>query len=311
MAKLTFGFQLASEGVQWREFLETWKKGEEFGYESGWSADHYVSTTSTLVTDPQTDFLDGWQTLGAIAQATKKIRLGPLVSGNTFRHPAILAKMGATLDHISNGRLEFGIGASWFKYEHDALGIAFPSPGERLKRLDEAVQIIKGLWTQREVTFQGAYYQLTKAPAMPKPIQKPHPPITIGAFGEKVALKIVARHADHWNSTATPERYASKAAALEAHCAAVGRDPKAIRRSVMIPFYPKETPEVKQWIEQRATMAKTSLEAAREWFLVGDKREIQDRMDRFAKQGVSLIIIQLQEHGRNIETMKAFGKMLL
>lgn len=173
------------------------------------------------------------------------------------------------------------------------------------------MQIIKGLWTQREVTFPGTYYQLTKAPAMPKPIQKPHPPITIGAFGEKVALKIVARHADHWNSTATPERYASKAAALEAHCAAVGRDPKAIRRSVMIPFYPKETPEVKQWIEQRATMAKTSLEAAREWFLVGDKREIQDRMDRFAKQGVSLIIIQLQEHGRNIETMKAFGKMFL
>lgn len=309
---LRFGVQLASEGVTWQDFLDTWKAAEDCGYHSAWTADHFISTIGGgQITDPHTDYLEGWMALAALAQATKRLRLGPLVSGNMFRNPAVLAKMAATVDHISGGRLEFGIGAGWFEYEHHALGLGFPSPGERLKRLDEAIQVVKLLWTEREATFQGKYYTLDKAPALPKPVQKPHPPIVIGAFGEKVALKIVAKHAGHWNTVASPERYADRVRALEQHCAAIGRDPRTIRRSIMIGLYLEETPIVRSVIEKRAQLTKRTPEDARQWFLVGDRRELQERLDAFARLGVELVIVQLQEPGRNAERVRQFARMFL
>ncbi len=307
----TFGIQVADDGMRWPELLEIFKAAEDCGFESAWTPDHYVTTPDAVLPDPKSDLLDGWLVLGALAQATSRIRLGPLVTGNLFRHPAVLAKMGATLDHISGGRLEFGIGAGWFEFEHTALGLPFPRPGERLRRLEEAIQVVKALWTQDEATFQGEFYTLNAAPAMPKPVQKPWPPIVIGAQGEKVALRIVAQHADHWNTYTSVDRIGKKVQAFEAHCAAVGRDPGEVKRSLMIPAYLWETPEVNAKIQRWTQMVRTTPEQARLWFLMGDKREIQERIDGYVRHGIQLIIIQLDPPSQGVETVREFARRFM
>lgn len=306
-----FGVQVACDGVSWKELLEIFQAAERYGFESAWTADHYVSTPDSVLADPKGNLLDGWMTLGALAMATKKLRIGPLVTGNLFRHPGVLAKMATTVDHISHGRLEFGIGAGWFTFEHNALGLPFPSPGERLRRLEEAIQVVKALWTQDDASFQGRYYTITGAPSNPKPLQKPWPPIVIGAQGEKQALRIVAKYADHWNCYTPPDRYARKVAALEAHCAVVGRDPQQIKRSLMIPVYLWETPEVKAKLERWTKMVRTTPEQARDWFLIGEKREVHEKIDSYRKMGVDLFILQLDLPGRGVETVREFARRFM
>lgn len=306
-----FGIQIACAGMSWPECLEICTTAEKLGYESVWVPDHYVSTPDALAPDIKGDVIDGWMALGAMAQATSRIRLGPLVSSNTFRHPAILAKMAATLDHISNGRLEFGIGAGWFEFEHTSLGLPFPGAGRRLKALEEAIQIIKALWTQDEVNFEGAYYTLKGAVSMPKPVQQPTPPIVIGASGEKVALRNVARYADHWNVFCPPKRYAHKTQVLAEHCKAEGRAPSDIKRSVMIPAYLWESPQVSEKIHRWGQMTRTTEEEAREWFLLGSKADMQRTIDAYVKEGAQLIIVQVDYPGRNVETVREFARMFL
>ncbi len=306
-----FGIQAACDGIEWRELLEIVRAAEECGYESAWTADHYVSTPDSVVADPRAVLLDGWLTLPALAQATRRIRLGPLVTGNLFRHPGVLAKMGATMDHISGGRLEFGMGAGWFAFEHQSLGLLWPAIGERLRRMEETIQIVKALWTQDETTFRGRYYTLEKALSLPKPVQKPWPPIVVGAQGEKVALRIAARHADHWNTYTSVDRYAQKAAAFEAHCKAVGRNPAEVKRSLMIPVYLWDTPDVRAKVERWTKMVRTTPEQARLWFLIGERREIQERMDAYVRMGVQLVIIQLDLPGRGVETVREFARRFM
>jgi alkanesulfonate monooxygenase SsuD/methylene tetrahydromethanopterin reductase-like flavin-dependent oxidoreductase (luciferase family) len=171
--------------------------------------------------------------LAAIAEATKRVRIGLMVAGNLYRHPGLHAKLGATVDHLSNGRLEFGIGAAWNEPEFAQLGMEFPPVGERIGRFGEAVRVIKRLWTQERANFTGKYYTLTDAVAEPKPLQKPYPPIWIGGAGPQRMLKIVARHGDVWNSNAGEmERTIALSKILDEHCRTVGRDPSAVRRSV-------------------------------------------------------------------------------
>jgi alkanesulfonate monooxygenase SsuD/methylene tetrahydromethanopterin reductase-like flavin-dependent oxidoreductase (luciferase family) len=156
-----------------------------------------------------------------------------MVAGNTYRHPAVHAHMAATVDVISNGRLEFGVGAGWNEYEHQSMGIPLYTPGERIRRLGEACEITKRLWTQQLTDFDGRYYQLNQARLEPKPIQKPYPPIVIGGGGEQLTLRVVARYADVWNFTGTDvETFRHKVRVLHEHCAAVGRDPEQIELSV-------------------------------------------------------------------------------
>jgi F420-dependent oxidoreductase-like protein len=304
-----FGVQVACDGVSWAELLEISKAAEAAGYESVWTADHYVSTPDSVVADPRADLLDGWMTLGAMAMATRTLRIGPLVTDTLFRHPGVLAKMAVTVDHISGGRLEFGIGAGWFTFEHESMGIEFPKTVARLRRMEEAIKVIKSLWTQPETTFEGKYYKYRGALSNPKPLQKPWPPICIGATGEKVSLRIVAEHADHWNTYTPLAQYGRKAAALEAHCRAVGRDPKQVRRSLMVPLFLHETEEVKTKLVRWQKMIRAaSPEQAREWFLVGTKREIQQKLDAFEKQGVQLFILQLDEPGKGAQRVREFAR---
>jgi F420-dependent oxidoreductase-like protein len=165
------------------------------------------------------------------------VRIGNMVTGNTYRHPGVLAKIATTVDHLSAGRLEFGIGAGWAEVEHTMLGLDFPGVGERLRRLDEACTVIKKLWTEERADFDGRYYDLTGALANPKPVQRPHPPIWIGGGGEQRTLRIVATHADVWNFAGGPvETAIHKVEVLERHCADVGRDPAEIRLSVQLRF---------------------------------------------------------------------------
>jgi F420-dependent oxidoreductase-like protein len=204
-------------------------------FEHAWVFDHFYPIN---VPDTSGPCLEGWTLLAA---ETQRLRLGVMVTGNTYRHPAVLAKMGATVDHISHGRLDFGIGAAWNEQEHTAYGIPLYAPGERIRRFGEACEVIRRLWTEPTVTFQGKYYQLTDARCEPKPVQKPYPPFVIGGSGEKLTLRVVARYANIWNAMAqTPEEFTRKSAILDEHCAAIGRDPATIERSIQLIINPND-----------------------------------------------------------------------
>ena len=193
-----------------------------------WLFDHFFS----LGDDPTGPCLEGWTLLAAMAALTTRLRLGVMVTGNGYRHPAVLANMAATVDIVSNGRLDFGIGAGWFQREYDAYGIPFPPAADRIRALGEACQVIKLLWTQETSDFDGRYYTLKEARCEPKPVQKPYPPITIGGQGEQLTLRVVARHADIYNAPGiSPELMRHKLDVLEEHCRTVGRDSRQIRYS--------------------------------------------------------------------------------
>jgi alkanesulfonate monooxygenase SsuD/methylene tetrahydromethanopterin reductase-like flavin-dependent oxidoreductase (luciferase family) len=178
--------------------------------------------------------------LAALAAQTERVRLGHLVTGNTYRHPAILARQAVTVDHISRGRLNFGIGAAWHEQEHQGYGLAFPSAAERVRRLDEACQIIRQLWTQTTPTFDGRYYQLHQAHSEPKPQQRPFPPIIIAAAGDHM-LRVVAKHANVWSANSqTAEDFREKNARLTQYCEAIGRDPSTLERLVAILIHPAD-----------------------------------------------------------------------
>jgi alkanesulfonate monooxygenase SsuD/methylene tetrahydromethanopterin reductase-like flavin-dependent oxidoreductase (luciferase family) len=181
-----------------------------------------------------------------------------MVTGNTYRHPAVLANIGATVDVISRGRLDFGIGAGWYEREHQAYGIPLPPAGERIRRLGEACEVIRRLWTEQAPTFAGTYYQIAEAYCEPKPLQKPYPPFVIGGSGERKTLRVVARYADVWNYAGGPvEDFTHKNDVLDEHCAAVGRDPAAIVRSVQLVMNPSDWPAsrdlVRSFVEAGAT----------------------------------------------------------
>lgn len=180
--------------------------------------------------------MDGWTLLGALATATKRVRLGLMVGCNGYRHPAVLAKIATTVDQVSGGRLDFGLGAGWFEDEYRMYGIPFPRPAQRIRELDEACQMIKLLWTQELSDFEGKYYTLTQARHEPKPMQTPYPPIVLGGGGEQLMLRVVAKHADIYNASGagTPELIRHKNDVLDAHCKEIGRDPATIRRSTQL-----------------------------------------------------------------------------
>lgn len=212
--------------------LPVWQAADNIDvYESGWTFDHFYP----IYSDSSGPCLEGWTSLAALAQATRRLRLGTLVTGIHYRHPAVLANMVATVDIISGGRLELGIGAGWNEEESGAYGIDLGSTKERLDRFDEACQVLISLLTQETTDFNGHHYQLNSARCEPKGPQRPHPPICIGALGEKRMLKMTAQYAQHWNFPAGgPDEFARKRDALHAHCADLGRDPKEITLSAHV-----------------------------------------------------------------------------
>jgi F420-dependent oxidoreductase-like protein len=210
---------------------EAWRIADEAGFDHIWPFDHLIA----LGSDPAQPIFDGWTVLGAIAEVTKRTRIGLNVTGNLYRHPGLLAKIAVTVDHLSAGRLEMGLGAAWNEPEFKMYGLPFPSAADRIRMLDEACRMLKLLWTEPRATFSGRFYHLSEAIAEPKPVQKPHPPIWIGGSGPKRTLRVVAKHAAVWNSNARSiEETRALVAVLAEHCAKVGRDPATIRRSHQI-----------------------------------------------------------------------------
>jgi F420-dependent oxidoreductase-like protein len=220
---LHFGIVTGQHRRPLAQIEEHWKYAEETGWDSAWAFDHFFS----LGQNEMDQTLEGWTLLAAMAAKTSRVQLGLMVTGNTHRNPAVLAKQAVTVDHISNGRLILGMGAGWNEREHHAYGIDFPSPGERVDRLGEALEMFRLLETQERTTFNGSYYTLDNAPFEPKPVHG-HMPILIGTAGRRM-LRHVARYADYWDGGEDPDAYAANAERLQALCREVGRDPSEIR----------------------------------------------------------------------------------
>lgn len=230
MPRLSFGIKTSPQHTTYQAIQQVWREADAHpAFEHAWAFDHFAP----LGGDLDGPCLEGWTLLAALAAQTQRLRVGLLVTGNTYRHPAVLANMAATVDIVSGGRLDFGIGAGWNEYEHRSMDIPLPPPGERLRRLDEACRLIKLLWTQPTTDFEGRHYHLRQARCEPKPVQKPHPPIVVGGKGEQLTLRVAARHADIWNYPGgSPEEFAHKVGVLHDHCRDVGRDPAEIRLSL-------------------------------------------------------------------------------
>jgi F420-dependent oxidoreductase-like protein len=212
--------------LSWDETVRQWQRFEAAGFDSVWTVDHFQRPSN-----PGGPHLDSWTILAGVAAQTSRVRLGVLVTCNTFRHPALLAKQAVTVDHISNGRLEIGIGAGWFREEHDRFGFRFPEPAELVGRFQESVEIVDLLMRQDVTSYDGKYYQLNDAPFRPGPIQRPRPPLTLGAHGPRM-LRIVARYGDRWNSYGSVEEMRGRIEALDQACVEIGRDPGEIIRSL-------------------------------------------------------------------------------
>jgi len=228
--KLRFGIKTAQQFTSYDDILRVWLEADNIPIiEHAWAFDHFIP----LGPDPTGPQLEGWTLLGALAARTNRLRVGLMVTGNTYRHPAVLANIGATVDHISHGRLDFGIGAGWNELESNMYGIPLYTPGERIRRLGEACEMIKRLWTEAVANFDGKYYQLKDARCEPKPVQKPYPPFVIGGSGEQLTLRVVAQYANIWNFVGgSVDTFLHKIEVLEGHCAVVGRDPSEIERSI-------------------------------------------------------------------------------
>ncbi len=253
--RLSFGIKTAPQFTTYEDMLRVWLEADSIpSIEHAWDFDHFMP----LGNDPTGPCLEGWTLLAAFAAQTKRIRVGVMVTGNTYRHPAVLANMATTIDIISHGRLDFGIGAGWNELEHTAYGIPLYQPGERLRRLAEACEVIRLLWTETTPSFEGKYYQLKNAYSEPKPVQKPHPPFVIGGSGEKVTLRIAAQYADIWNFAGGPvETFVHKNEVLDAHCAAIGRDPSTIARSVQLIVNPNDMSATRNLVQQFITAGAT------------------------------------------------------
>ena len=228
---IRLGLKLAPQLCTIERQRAVWRLADDAGFDHVWVFDHFNPIGGRPLDG---DIFEGWTLLAAMAEATSRVRIGNMVTGNTYRHPGVLAKIATTVDHLSGGRLEFGLGAGWAEVEHTMLGLEFPGVGERLRRLDEACEVVKRLWTEERAEFDGRYYRLGGALSNPRPVQRPHPPIWIGGAGERKTLRIVARHADVWNLAGPVEDADHKLEVLRRHCEDVGRDPAEIRLSLQL-----------------------------------------------------------------------------
>jgi F420-dependent oxidoreductase-like protein len=285
------------EGLTWDHWFRIAERVETLGLDSLWRSDHFFSSSHR--TAPS---LEAWVSLTALAQRTRRLRFGPLVSPVTFRHPALLARMAAAVDELSGGRLVLGVGAGWNEAEHEAYGISLPPVGERMDRLEEAIAVMRALWQGGPADFDGRYYRLRQATGYPRPVQQPLP-ILVGGDGKVRLLRIVARHAQEWNSMVrSPEAYREARAALEDHCRTLRRDPDTIARSwmngVIIGRDAKQLEERLRWYRSFLPgLSELSIGALRERFegrswLVGMPEEIEARLRQWEELGVQRVMLQ-------------------
>jgi F420-dependent oxidoreductase-like protein len=287
---MRFGLFTTMGAQTWPGVLDLWRHVEATGWDVACVTDHFMPNTK----EREGPMLESWSTLSALAALVPRIRIGTIVLGNTYRHPAVVAKMAAQVDIVSGGRLILGLGAGWQENEHQAYGIPFYTMRERLERLDEACHVITSLWTRRRSDFAGRYYQLADAPLDPKPVQTPHPELMIGGAGERITLRIVARHANHWNVWGGPKTLERKGAVLDEHCAAVGRDPATITRSAnMALLITDKKDEVERLAETIATRMGRHVADARDTCLAGTPDQISEQLHQVRAAGGSTVFIPM------------------
>ena len=290
---MRFGFWPGS-GHDWDETVHLARHIEQTGWDGFWFCDHFMANGP----DTSGPWAEAWTTIAALAAAVPRVRLGTLVTGNTYRHPAVLAKMAVTIDRISGGRLVLGLGSGWQENEHRAYGIPLYTTGDRLRRLDEACQVIVGLLGNEKTSFQGKYYQLEEAPLEPKPAGPL--PLLIGGGGEKVTLRIAARYADEWNVWGDVATLVQKGEVLERHCADVGRDPAEIERSAVALLFLSDAAALVERIRGGGGGRP---------MIVGNVEEVRETVAAYAEAGVSELIIpdfNLGPRERKLELLDRF-----
>lgn len=274
---------------------------EEVGFDAIWLVDHF----HTIPEPSQEVTFESWTTTAALARDTKTIRVGQMVTCNGYRNPALLAKMASTLDVLSHGRLNFGIGAGWYEHEFRAYGYEFPDGPERLRQLREAVQIILAMWTQDEANFEGSYYHVRGAINQPKGVQKPHIPLLIGGDGEKVTLKLVAQYADACNVAEDPASAKQKFDVLKRHCEALGRDYESIFRTTTTFCLLADSDDEALALltpDRKARLGETVNTA-----LIGGPETIRQRIAAYEETGTQQLLLRFID-GTNRETLRRFAQ---
>ncbi len=318
MRKITFGAMIpqgwiydlpeeASPEEMYDLIVETAQALERFGFESGWFYDHFhpVPTPSTF------PVFECWTMTTAISAETSKLRVGQMVTCNSYRNPALLAKISASVDVLSKGRLEFGLGAGWYEHEYNGYSYDFPSPATRIGMMDEAIQIIRRLWDEERVSFDGRFYHLKGAYCSPKPVQKPRPPVTIGGGGEKLTLRSAAKWADRSNFFGDPQEFARKSRILDEHCRAVGRDPAEIERSHNEVVVTAETAEeARKRAEPHAKRLGQRLQDYTERNLVADYEEVSRYFAEYVDIGVTYFVVYFPG-AYEIEPLELFAREVI
>jgi F420-dependent oxidoreductase-like protein len=302
--RIKFGVTLPQFGGSWEEAKEVAQLADQSNFDSVWVADHFFGVGGE---DP----LEAWTEMSAVAAITRRVELGFLVLCNSYRPPALLAKMAATLDHVSRGRLILGCGAGWFQQEYEAYGYEFPSLRTRLEQLEEGLEILKKMWTEDDPTFHGVHYHVENARCRPKPVRKPHPPILIGGGGEKIVLRLAARYADIWNNPGISHREISrKLEILRGHCEKIGR--------------PFDEIEISQ--QTLGAIARDAAEAARrteevhrevgfltgapELCLTGTPGQVIERVRRNVELGITTFIVSFGRQ-KLVEDVRLFSEEVI
>jgi F420-dependent oxidoreductase-like protein len=280
---LRFGIHAGQQYTDYPSYLELWQTAEALGLDWASVFDHFMP----IQADPTGPCYEGLALLAAMAAQTSRIRCGIIVTGVTYRSPAVLAKMAVTIDHISGGRLELGIGGAWYELEHEQYGIPFPRIGERLAMMGEAAVILKSLWTQERTTFAGRHYAITDAMCEPKPLQQPSIPLWIGGSGERVTLRHVAAHADGWNTFLTPlDEFDHKLAVLDGHCADVGRERSSIRIQLVFQgVLGADQREAEEQLRERAAVRGVEPEVLRQTSPALTPEQLVERLTPYIERG--------------------------
>ena len=307
MTELDFGIQIEPQfGFTYERIREIAVEAERLGFESIWLSDHFFLTKESI----GTNCLECWTTLAALARDTTTLRMGPMVSAQSYRSPALLANIAASLDHISDGRLYFGIGAGWKVVEYEAYGYPFPKPATRIRQLDETIEIAKRMWTQEKATFKGRHYSVEDALCYPHPVQKPHIPVWVGGSGS-LTLKVSARHADAVNFawSQPPAFFEERLGVLRRHCSKIGRDYDEIRKSAGLMITMEETEEeLEAELEDQRRKAETQYRRylSRQPPNVVDTPEVvAERMGEYVALGIDHFILRFN-YGEEIQKMELF-----
>jgi F420-dependent oxidoreductase-like protein len=291
--------------AKWQTAVDVARLIEELGYDSLWVYDHFHNVPRPA----HEAVFECWTTIAALSQVTSRVRLGQMVGCNSYRQPSVLAKITATVDVISGGRLDWGIGAGWYENEYKGYGFEFPAPKVRIGMLRETVEIVKSMWTEQETSYDGRYYTLERANCDPKPVQDPHPPIWIGGGGEQLTLRVVARHADVANFGGKPHEWAHKAEVLKGHCKDVGRDYDEIRKTISGEMMVRETEAEIDAMGTRSMWGEP-LDSWKAGNLVGTPEQVAEKLQAYVDLGCTGFIPWCADYP-DTESLRLFAEKVI